>query len=98
MQAYQLELSKRGVEAIEQAQPPMPEMHAGQVRIRLHAWSLNYRDLLIVNGLYPVATGAQRLIPVCDGAGEIVEVGQGVTRFAKGDRVVASFRVGSTAR
>ena len=91
MQAYQLELSKRGIEAIERVERPMPEAHAGQVLIRWHAWSLNYRDLLIVNGLYPVATGAQRLIPVCDGAGEIVEVGQGVTRFAKGDRVVTSF-------
>ena len=91
MQAYQLELSKRGIEATERVERPMPEAHAGQVLIRWDAWSLNYRDLLIVNGLYPVATGVQGLIPVCDGAGEIVEVGPGVTRFAKGDRVVTSF-------
>jgi NADPH:quinone reductase-like Zn-dependent oxidoreductase len=53
--------------------------------------SLNFRDLLIVNHLYPVATGAKDLIPCSDGAGEVVAVGEGVSRFRNGDRVVGSF-------
>jgi NADPH:quinone reductase-like Zn-dependent oxidoreductase len=91
MQAYQLDLSRRGIDAVQRAERPMPAPAPGQVLVRLHAWSLNYRDLLIINHLYPVATGAVNLIPVCDGAGEVVEVGPGVTRFTKGDRVVTSF-------
>ena len=59
--------------------------------IRLRAFSLNFRDLLIANGLYPVSVKSDRLIPVSDGAGEVIETGAGVTRFAKGDRVLASY-------
>jgi NADPH:quinone reductase-like Zn-dependent oxidoreductase len=91
MRAYVLDLSKRGIDAVQQAELPMPKPAVGEVLIRLQAWSLNYRDLLIVNGMYPVATGAKNLIPVCDGAGEVVEVADGVTRFKKGDRVVTTF-------
>jgi NADPH:quinone reductase-like Zn-dependent oxidoreductase len=69
----------------------MPAPGHGEVLLRPHAWSLNYRDLLIVNGLYPVATGGKGLIPVCDAAGEVAEVGSGVTRLRKGDRVATSF-------
>jgi NADPH:quinone reductase-like Zn-dependent oxidoreductase len=91
MQVYQLDLSRRGIDAVQRAERPVPEAGPGQVLVRLHAWSLNYRDLLIINHLYPVATGAGNLTPVCDGAGEVIEVGAGVTRLSKGDRVVTSF-------
>jgi NADPH:quinone reductase-like Zn-dependent oxidoreductase len=91
MRAYQLDLTKRGIDAVQASERPQPKPQAGQVLVRHRAWSLNFRDLLIVNGLYPVATGVAHLIPVSDAAGEVVEVGPGVTHFAKGDRVTASF-------
>jgi NADPH:quinone reductase-like Zn-dependent oxidoreductase len=60
----------------------------GQVRVRLHASSLNYHDYLVVTGVLPAPDGR---IPMCDGAGEVVDVGEGVSEFAIGDRVVSRF-------
>jgi NADPH:quinone reductase-like Zn-dependent oxidoreductase len=58
--------------------------------VRVRATSLNYRDLLILNGDHFV-TGPGGLVPVSDAAGEVAAVGEGVTRFAAGDRVIGSF-------
>jgi len=91
MLLYELDLTKRGIDAVQRAERPVPKPGPGQVLVRMHAWSLNYRDLLIVNGMYPVASGAKQLIPVCDGAGEVLDVANDVSRLAKGDRVVTSF-------
>jgi NADPH:quinone reductase-like Zn-dependent oxidoreductase len=91
MKLYQLDLSKRGIGALSMTERPTPNAGPGQVLIRLRAFSLNFRDLLIANGLYPVSVKSDRLIPVSDGAGEVIETGAGVTRFAKGDRVLASY-------
>lgn len=65
-----------------------PPPGAGQVRVRLHAASLNFRDGLVAGGVFPAADG---LIPLSDGAGEIVECGAGVTRFKPGEAVVSVF-------
>ena len=91
MKAYELDLNRKGFDAIEAGERPQPEPGDDQVLVRMHAWSLNFRDLLIINHLYPVAAGAHRLIPVSDGAGEVVSVGCNVTRFRPGDRVMTSF-------
>jgi NADPH:quinone reductase-like Zn-dependent oxidoreductase len=70
----------------------LPERPLGpsDVRVRIRAVSLNYRDLLVARGLYPVAEPAP-VIPCSDGAGEVIEVGSEVMRFSLGDRVAASF-------
>jgi NADPH:quinone reductase-like Zn-dependent oxidoreductase len=60
----------------------------GEIRVRLHAASLNFRDGLVVNGFFPFPEG---LIPLSDGAGEVVEIGAGVTAFQPGDAVVSTF-------
>lgn len=91
MQVYEIDLTQRGIDALHRAERPMPRLAPGQVLVRLHAWSLNYRDLLIIQGLYPVAVAGKELIPVCDGAGEVVAAADDVTHLAKGDRVVTSF-------
>lgn len=67
-----------------------PRPQRGEVLVRVHAVSLNYRDLAMVSGRYPrpVKPG---LIPTSDGAGEIVTVGEGVTAFKPGDRVISTF-------
>jgi len=70
----------------EAAAPPGP----GQVRVRVRAASLNYRDLMIVNGNYPVSSQAP-FVPGSDAAGEVLATGNGVTRFKVGDRVATSF-------
>src|SRR3954449_3576492 len=68
---------------------PEPRPGAGQIVVRMRAASLNYRDLLTVQG----KGGSYKLpfIPFSDGAGEIAAVGEGVTRVAVGDRVCPMF-------
>lgn len=60
----------------------------GEITVRLHASSLNFHDLLVVSG--PSAP-TERRIPMSDGAGEVIEIGAGVTEFAVGDHVVSTF-------
>ncbi|MBW4689348.1 MAG: NAD(P)-dependent alcohol dehydrogenase [Komarekiella atlantica HA4396-MV6] len=66
---------------------PTPEPGAGEVRIRVHAVSLNYRDQLVLKGQFANHLPARDLIPISDGAGEIDAIGAGVTTWAVGDRV-----------
>lgn len=67
---------------------PLPD--TGQVRVRVRASALNFRDLAILTGLFPVPVKPD-VIPLSDAAGEIDAIGTGVTRFAKGDRVVNAY-------
>ncbi|RKH28606.1 NAD(P)-dependent alcohol dehydrogenase, partial [Corallococcus sp. CA041A] len=68
---------------------PQPQPGPGQALVRIHAVSLNYRDLIIARGTYP---GLKLpLIPCSDGAGQVVAVGSGVTRVKVGDRVAPTF-------
>jgi len=60
----------------------------GEIKVRLHAASLNFRDGLVAKGFFPVADG---LIPLSDAAGEVVEVGEDVSEFKVGDAVVSTF-------
>ena len=67
-----------------------PEPGAGQVLVRLRAASLNFRDLMVAKGIYNPRLKLP-IIPMSDGAGEVVATGDGATRFKPGDRVVACF-------
>jgi NADPH:quinone reductase-like Zn-dependent oxidoreductase len=64
--------------------PPGP----GEVLVRIRASSLNYHDYAVVSGMTPSADGR---IPMSDGAGEVLAVGEGVTDYAVGDAVVSTF-------
>jgi len=79
--AYRLELIEKAV-----VREPRPQ----EVLVRVHASSINRRDIMILRGDYPVA-GREKVVPLSDGAGEVVAVGNGVTRVAPGDRVVGQF-------
>lgn len=61
---------------------------AGEITVRLHANSLNYHDFAVVSGMW--GPSAPR-IPMADGAGEVIAVGEGVSEFAVGDSVVSTF-------
>jgi NADPH:quinone reductase-like Zn-dependent oxidoreductase len=66
------------------------ELQPGQVRLRIQAVSLNYRDHLMLQGQYNPKQPLP-LVPCSDGAGEVVEIGTGVSRWKVGDRVCPIF-------
>jgi NADPH:quinone reductase-like Zn-dependent oxidoreductase len=89
MKAYHLDGFGDDLASLRLRNDPMPEPARGQVVLRMHAAALNYRDLLVARGQHPgVRPG---VIPVSDGAGEVVAVGDGVYRVKVGDRVVPAF-------
>jgi len=65
-----------------------PEPTAGELLVRIRACSLNYRDVFVVQGKVPCADGR---VPLSDGAGEVVAVGDGVDEFKVADNVVSTF-------
>lgn len=69
---------------------PEPSPGPGEVLLGVRATSLNYRDLIIAQGRHP-GISTKDLIPLSDGAGEVLAVGPGVTRFKPGDRAAANF-------
>ena len=79
-----------GLDRLVQCERPVPQPGPGQVLMRMTAATLNYRDLLVVEGTYNPRLRLP-LIPVSDGAGVVEAVGEGVTRFSPGDRVVSVF-------
>lgn len=66
------------------ARDPAP----GEIRVRVRASSLNFHDYAVVTGMIPAVDGR---VPMSDGAGEVEAIGEGVTEFAVGDRVVSTF-------
>jgi len=82
-----------GLDAIQVVEKPDPTPGPGQVLVRMKAVSLNYRDLLMVNGMYGrgAATSADVITPFSDGCGVIEAVGAGVTKFKAGERVATLF-------
>jgi NADPH:quinone reductase-like Zn-dependent oxidoreductase len=89
MRAFQI-LPGDGIDGLRCADFPDRELGNGEVRVRVHAVSLNYRDLMVARGEYLV-TVDDPIVPCSDGAGEVLAVGPGVSRFQVGDRVAASF-------
>jgi NADPH:quinone reductase-like Zn-dependent oxidoreductase len=79
-----------GLDHLRVAERPDPSPGYGQVMVSMRAVSLNYRDILTVTGLYNPRQGLP-LVPCSDGVGEVVAVGEGVSRFKLGDRVAAVF-------
>ncbi|WP_368562881.1 NAD(P)-dependent alcohol dehydrogenase [Pseudoxanthomonas sp. UTMC 1351] len=89
MKAYQLRAGD-GVAGLQQIDIAPPTPADNEVLVRIHAVSLNYRDLMFARGDY-VNVPEHPLIPVGDGAGEVIAVGAAVTRFKPGDRVVNTY-------
>lgn len=90
MRAYHLPKSGAGIESLIRVERPEPRPAYRQVLVKVGACSLNFRDLSIVRGTYRMPV-RDNIIPLSDGAGEIVDVGPGVTRVKVGDRVAGCF-------
>lgn len=89
MKAFEIQ-NTFGLDSLILAERPDPSPGSGQVLIKLRAVSLNYRDLMVVKGLYNPKLPLP-MIPFSDGVGEVVAVGEGVTRVKTGDRVAGIF-------
>jgi len=67
-----------------------PRLQRGEVLVRVHAVSLNFRDIAMLRGRYPLPH-RKGLVPTSDGAGKVVEIGADVDDFRAGDRVMGTF-------
>jgi len=81
---------KFGLDSPTVTEKPEPRPGSAQVLIKMRAWSLNYRDLLVVKGLYNPKLRFP-FVPLSDGVGHIAAVGEGVSRVKVGDRVAGIF-------
>lgn len=88
MKAYQIH-STGGFGGLQRVELPDPQPAAGQVLVSLRAASLNFRDLMVISGNYGKVN--LPIIPLSDGAGEVVAVGEGVSAWKPGDRVAGTF-------
>jgi NADPH:quinone reductase-like Zn-dependent oxidoreductase len=88
MKAYEIGAPINGLAQLNLVDHPEPNPESGQVTVKMHAASLNARDIQILKGIY----GVQPKVPLSDGAGEVVAVAPGVTRVKVGDRVATIFR------
>ncbi|WP_414148503.1 zinc-dependent alcohol dehydrogenase family protein [Erwinia sp. BNK-24-b] len=89
MQSYRLE-HFGSLDGLKRVEEPQPVPGADEVLIKVRACSLNYRDLAILYGTGTLSP-KEGLIPISDGAGEVVATGEAVSLFAVGDRVAGSF-------
>jgi NADPH:quinone reductase-like Zn-dependent oxidoreductase len=86
-------LSAPGLEHLTLEERPEPIPGPGEVRVRIKAASLNYRDVMIAGGRY-LRGSRYPIVPLSDGAGVIDALGSGVTAWRVGDRVATSFFAG----
>ena len=89
MRIYQLEQpgTPRGIVERERE---VPRVGPHDVLVRVRAASINKRDVFILNGTYPLPA-KPGVVPLSDGAGDVVAVGERVTRFRVGDRVAGNY-------
>jgi NADPH:quinone reductase-like Zn-dependent oxidoreductase len=89
MNAYHVHPGRHfdGIVPIERT---LPAPGPFEVRVRIRAVALNYRDLMVIRGDYN-GGNAEPVVPASDGAGDVIEIGEKVTRFNVGDRVATTF-------
>src|SRR6266508_5853625 len=78
-----------GIDGLSVREHDIPEPGPTEVLVQVHAASLSFRELMILRGWYPLPVKPD-VVPISDGAGEVIAVGERVTRAAVGDRVTAS--------
>jgi NADPH:quinone reductase-like Zn-dependent oxidoreductase len=90
MRAYQLPQGTPELTLSLRSILPFPKPGLRQVLVKVAACSLNFRDLAIALGSYRMPT-KPNIVPLSDGAGQVVEIGTGVSRVKVGDRVAGCF-------
>ena len=88
MRAWELQ-GVGGSEELKLVDRPKPQPAFGQILVRVRAASLNFRDLIVMQGAY--GRVSLPLVPLSDGAGEIAAIGEGVTQWKLGDGVAGTF-------
>lgn len=90
-------VGKDGFESLKfEENGSVPAVGDNEVLVKIHAASLNFRDLAIPKGKYPFPL-KEDVVPGSDGAGTVESVGKNVTRFKVGDKVVTLFNQGHLA-
>lgn len=89
---FRLPSKGAGYETIKETSEPIPKPQPHEVLVKIHATTLNYRDLVIANGQYPFPA-KDDCIPLSDGAGTIEQVGDDVKGLQKGDWAIANFDI-----
>ena len=84
-----IELTAPRLDALRPAEYDTPHPGRSEVLVRLKAASLNFLDIAVATGKYPLSQFP--IIPVTDGAGEIAEIGEGVEDWKAGDKVIPHF-------
>jgi len=91
MKVYEIQKGSTSLDGLRRAERPDPQPGAHEVLVRIRATALNYRDQGILTGRYFGGTVTRNLIPLSDGAGDVIALGPGVTRFKVGDGVIPTF-------
>ena len=87
--AYRLQ-PLRGLDGLTMQPQQVPEPAPNQVVVQVRAASFNRRDLMLMEGTYPLPA-KPGVVPLSDGAGEVIAVGESVTRVSVGDRVTSTY-------
>ena len=90
MRAYVMPPGCKGIDDVKMVERPDPKAGPGQVVVRVRAASINYRDQAAVTGNY-FDKVVRDTVPLSDGAGEVIEVGEGVRGLKVGDKVAGTF-------
>lgn len=91
MKKYEFVAGCTDISGLKLTEADTPEPGAGEVLVQMKAASLNYRDHAIMAGKYLGGALQRDTVALSDGAGEVIAVGDGVTRFSIGDRVCPTF-------
>lgn len=86
---FAFQMTGPGAENIKCVETPDREPGIGEIKIKISASSMNFHDLVTISGLIPSVQ--YPCVPMSDGCGEIVAIGQEVTNFSVGDRVLPQF-------
>lgn len=86
--------SGKGIETIAIREAAVPRPGPGEALVRLHAATLNFRDIIMAKGLIPGIAKEPELVPLSCAAGVVESVGEGVTRVKAGNRVTPLFAIG----
>ncbi|KAL4958299.1 hypothetical protein BDW69DRAFT_77500 [Aspergillus filifer] len=95
MSIQQWTTSLEGIDSLKLTEAPKPTAGEGEVLVEIRAVSLNYRDFEVTSGEYThhksVSNDKASLVPCSDMCGVVTEVGSGVSKWKKGDRVLSTF-------